>query len=464
MADSDSTHYHRPHILIVCHALSGHLSPLIRIANDLHRRGWPISFLGPTAHRARIEAAGAAFYGLKGDADLDDKLYYERPTIPGYNDLHWVERGKVDLRLQCLEPLVTQWENLKSALLTLHHQEPDRQVIIMAEAFFLGIMPLKYGALLPSGVRSPKTVCVSVTVPALWSVDLPPFVHPLPFDPTPAGRARNGQMWEKRARSIRPLTELLDHKLLAAGATRGVGEPFLAGSNYKCHDVILQLGVPGFEYPRCDWPSGFKFAGLVQGVAKGVVTEPPFPWWHELPTNSSLDFQDPRRKKVVLVAQGTVETDPRDLIVPTIQAFAEKGDILVVGVLGWKDATLSDSIRVPSNVRIADYLSYDAALEHADVWVHNAGYGAVNHGIAHGVPMVVAGEGMDKTENARRVAWTGIGVDLGSARPTVEQVRQGIASVLHQHSFTERVRALMAQSKEIDCFELIQDELEKMVE
>jgi UDP:flavonoid glycosyltransferase YjiC (YdhE family) len=121
-----------------------------------------------------------------------------------------------------------------------------------------------------------------------------------------------------------------------------------------------------------------------------------------------LDREDPKRKKVVLVAQGTVEINPRHLIIPTIQAFAEREDILVVAILGWKDAKLSDFIKVPSNARVADCLSYDAALEHANVWVHNAGYGAVNHGIAHGiahgVPMVVAGGGMDKTENARRVA------------------------------------------------------------
>ena len=49
----------------------------------------------------------------------------------------------------------------------------------------------------------------------------------------------------------------------------------------------------------------------------------------------------------------------------------------------------------------------DAALAHADAWVHNGGFGAVCHGLAHGVPQVVAGEGMDKGENAARVARSG---------------------------------------------------------
>jgi hypothetical protein len=150
----------RPYVLIVCHALSGHLGPLIRIANGLHCRNWQVAFLGPTAHRLRIEAAGAEFFGLQGEADLDDKLYYENPQFPDCHSLHWVERGKIDLRLQCLEPLVTQWENFKTTLVDIHRRYPERQVIVVAEAFFLGVMPLKYGAPLPPEVKAPKIVCV----------------------------------------------------------------------------------------------------------------------------------------------------------------------------------------------------------------------------------------------------------------------------------------------------------------
>ncbi|KAH8668815.1 hypothetical protein BX600DRAFT_435332 [Xylariales sp. PMI_506] len=449
-----------PHILVVCHGLSGHLAPLIRIASGLHSRGWQLSFLGPTAHRSRIESTGAEFFALKGDADLDDKLYYEKPSILDYNSLHWVERGKIDLRLQCIEPLVTQWELFKSTLVTLHNREPERQLIVVAEAFFLGIMPLKYGAPLPPGVPMPETVCISVTVPALRSIDLPPFIHPLPFDQTPAGRARNEQMWEKREKSAKLLTELLDQKMVSAGATKAIGEPFLAGANYTCHDVILQLGVPGFEYPRSDWPSGFKFVGLVQGPpSKTPMKDPDFSWWRELTDNSSLDFNGPQRKRVILVAQGTVEINPEDLILPTLRAFAERQDVLVVAILGWKDAKLPGLERPPSNARIADYLSYDLALEQSDVWVHNAGFGAVNHGIAHGVPMVVAGEGMDKTENARRVASSGIGIDLGSSKPSVDQVRQAVEQVLGESSFRERIGVLKKQSEDIDCLATIHQEL-----
>ncbi|KAI2463407.1 glycosyltransferase family 1 protein [Annulohypoxylon bovei var. microspora] len=465
-----------PFVLIVSHALTGHLAPLIRIAAALRALGWEPFFLGPTAHRRRIEAAGAVFLPLTGDADLDDKAYYARPPLPDYAALPWPSRVLVDLRAQCVAPLPTQWACLAAALHMLLARDPARGVVLLAEAFFYGALPLFHGAPVPQNLLG--TVCVSVTVPAIRSADLPPAGYPFAFDTSPEGRARNARLWERSwARKAAPLTALLDAKLREAGAARGAGEVFLSGANYTCHETILQLGVPGFEYPRSDWPRGFRFAGLVQGPPKAsaVTTttttkpkEPVFPWWEEIVSNSALSAlppSDPRRvqkKKVVVVAQGTVEIDPHDLIIPTLQAFASHEDVLVVAILGWKDADLASydsSVNIPPNARIADYLSYDSVLAHADVWVHNAGFGAVNHGIANGVPMVVAGEGMDKTENARRVAWSGIGVDLRCSRPSAEQVREGVERVLQDEQFTKCIHELQKQSEEIDCFSIVHEEL-----
>ncbi|KAI1463426.1 glycosyltransferase family 1 protein [Daldinia caldariorum] len=477
------TRAHRPFVLIVCHSLTGHLSPLIRIASALHARGWETLFLGPTAHRQGIEAAGAVFLPLRGDADLDDKVYYENPPQPGYASLHWAERVLIDLRRQCLDPLPTQWACFVDALRFLQTCDPERKIILLAEAFFYGALPLFYGASLPDGLKLEEillgSLCVSVTVPAIRSIDLPPAGYPFPFDSSPDGRKRNAKLWEKSwKRKSSDLAALLDTKLREAGARRTVNEIFLSGANYLCHDTILQLGVPGFEYPRSDWPRGFKFAGLVQGPPPNTKTlpsnskAPNFPWWSELTSNtalSTLPISDPSRaekKKVIVVAQGTVEINPRDLIVPTLQAFSNRSDVLVVAILGWKNASLLSygiDIEIPPNARIADYVSYDAVLAHADVWVHNAGFGAVNHGIANGVPMVVAGEGMDKTENSRRVAWSGIGVDLGCAKPSAQLVREGVERVLENESFLKRVQELQKQSREIDCFDMVHSELVRIM-
>ncbi|KAF3060365.1 4'-demethylrebeccamycin synthase [Daldinia childiae] len=409
---------HRPFVLIVCHSLTGHLSPLIRIATALHALGWETFFLGPTAHRRGIEATGAVFLPLREDADLDDKAYYENPPFPEYAALHWADRVLVDLRKQCLDPLPTQWSCFVDALRVLQTRDPERKIILLAEAFFYGTLPLFYGASLPHDLKLEEillgSLCVSVTIPAIRSVDLPPAGYPFPFDSSPDGR-------------------------------------------YKARHRVANPG----EQPSSPSPA----------PARNNKT-PNFPWWSELTFNTALSTllpSDPRRaakKKVIVVAQGTVEINPYDLIVPTLRAFANRSDVLVVAILGWKDANLSSygvDIEIPVNARIANYLSYDAALAHANVWIHNAGFGAVNHGIANGVPMVVAGEGMDKTENSRRVAWSGIGIDLGCAKPSVEQVRGGVERVLEDERFTERVRELRKQSQEINCFDMVHSELVRIM-
>ena len=503
----------RPYVLMISHVLMGHLAPMLRIAAALRARwGWRVFFLGPTSQRARIEASGATFLPLMGEADLDGRLYYESPPVDGYAELPWHERLLIDLERQCFDTIPAQWESLTDALRALRQRDSDRRVLVLAEAFFHGVLPLRYGAPLPAdlalpssgkaGPERPRSICVSVTIPAIRSRDLPPLGYPFPFDTSPEGRARNARLWERSwERRTARLAALLGERLREAGTPGDRPLPpdqraLFAGANYLCHERVLQLGVPGFEYPRTDWPDGFRFAGLVQGppsavnVAGGNRAAPPqekdpeFPWWPELVANSALARDDPRRKKVIVVTQGTVEINPEDLILPTIQAFApsttttnatlDPARLLVVAILGWKDSRLPAALASPpANVRVADYLTYDAALAHADVWVSNGGFGAVCHALAHGVPQVVAGEGMDKGENAARVARSGCGVDLRTGRPTADAIARAVAEVLaeedgpgsapdsetYRNRFVESAARLKRECESLDVFQIVHEEL-----
>lgn len=435
-------------ILFLCHPLTGHLTPALRVASELHRRGWPVSFLGPTTHRARIAASGAAFLPLQGDADIDDLLYYSpanpNPPVPGYHTLEWQHRALVDVQKHCYEPIPAQWACVKDALRHLRQRDPVKPVVVISEAFFHGILPLHFGASLPEGVEPPTTLCLSVTPPAIRSVDLPPFGFPLPFSQAPEGRARNAQCWAHWAQDTVALRSLFHAKLAEAGATRFPDGPVLDGTNYTSHAAILQIGVPSFEYPRSDFPPQFQFVGflpLARPPANGYPNLPA--WWDEVTTTD---------RSVVVVAQGTVETNPYDLIIPTIEAMRDRADVIVVAIMGLRGATLPGELDVPENVRVTDYLHYDAILPYARVWVHNGGYGAVTHGVAHGVPMVVAGEGQDKPENIKRIRHSHIGVGLGNAKPTVKDLKLSLDDVLSQKGYQDRVAVLRQETLDLDCF------------
>lgn len=436
------------HILFLCHPLTGHLTPALRVASDLLRRGWPVSFLGPTTHRARIAGSGVNFIPLQGEADIDDLLYYSpenpNPPVPKYHSLEWQDRALVDVEKHFLEPIPAQWNRVKEILTRLQAEDPDRPVVIITEAFFAGILPVYFGAPLPEGVKQPKTLCLSVTPPTIRSIDLPPFGYPLPFTQSHEGRARNIRAWEEWAEQTASLKKLFASKLAEAGATRFPQGPILDGVNYTSHNAILQIGVPGFEYPRSDWPPHFQFVGFLPLASPPPAGYPNLPgWWDEVTTTD---------RKVVVVAQGTVETNPYDLIIPTIEAMREREDVLVVAIMGRKGASLPGELDVPHNVRVTDYLHYDAVLPYASVWVHNGGYGAITHGVAHGVPMVVAGEGQDKPENIRRVRYSGIGVGLGTAKPSVKDLKLGLDDVLNQKKYKDRVATLRQETTDLDCF------------
>ena len=80
--------------------------------------------------------------------------------------------------------------------------------------------------------------------------------------------------------------------------------------------------------------------------------------------------------------------------------------------------------RLPANVRVERFIPHDRLLPHVDVMVTNGGYGGVQQALAHGVPLVVAGDSEDKPEVAARVHWSGAGVDLRTGRPSPARWRR----------------------------------------
>lgn len=171
-------------------------------------------------------------------------------------------------------------------------------------------------------------------------------------------------------------------------------------------DHYAQFAVPGFEYPRRDLPPTVSFVGPVSRISRPAALPD---WW------SDLDEGRP----VVHVSQGTiVNEDPSELILPTLRALADH-DVLVVVTTG--GASLAALGTLPQNARAAEFIGYDDLMPRVDVFVTNGGYGGLHYALAHGAPMVVAGDTEDKFETSRRVEWSRTGVNLRAAprRPSL---------------------------------------------
>jgi MGT family glycosyltransferase len=164
-------------------------------------------------------------------------------------------------------------------------------------------------------------------------------------------------------------------------------------------------------------------------------------------------------KHVVLVTQGTIATEPDDLLAPTVEGLAGQ-DVFVVATTGGADpAILGD---LPPNAIVERYVPYAALLPHVDVMVSNGGFGSVQLAIAHGVPIVVAGTSEDKREVTAHVAWSGVGINMRTDRPTPRAVAAAVEQLLSERSFRDRALALKAQIGDVRPAEQAADLLERL--
>jgi UDP:flavonoid glycosyltransferase YjiC (YdhE family) len=141
--------------------------------------------------------------------------------------------------------------------------------------------------------------------------------------------------------------------------------------------------------------------------------------------------------------QGTLANHNFGLLIgPTLAALANEPDLLVVATAGRRPI---DAIPgpIPGNPRLAQYLPFEWMLPKVNVFVTNGGYGSVNQAMSFGIPLVTAGLTEDKADVNARVAWSGVGIDLGTDAPTPEALRDAIRTVLDKPNHRARV-SLMA--------------------
>jgi UDP:flavonoid glycosyltransferase YjiC (YdhE family) len=226
------------------------------------------------------------------------------------------------------------------------------------------------------------------------------------------------------------------------------------------YDTTLQMCLPSLEYPRSDLAPSIRYAG---GLPKREI-DPQFPypsWWPEIKANAELPIGSPERKKVIPVTQGTVNLDYAQLVIPTIKAFAKRTDIIVIAILGAKGSSLPADFEVPANTRVVDFLPYDAALELAEVFITNGGYGSLMHGVLNGVPMVLCGETEDKMEVCARGEYAGLAINLRTQTPGAEQIYEAVAKISADPRYKAKALRLMQENEDMDSLSIIERQIMK---
>lgn len=431
----------KPYLVFAAAPADGHTNPMIRIVAELIKRGFEATFIGGPDYEDRIRATGADM--VQSGEFLSPEALAEREAVPpGMPRLLW------DLKHIFIDQTPGRWQILKSLLERLRAEDSQREIVVVSETYYMGANPLSLGASLPKGFDTrPKVVDINVVPYIASSIDTGPPGPGLPPDATPSGRARNkllNQMMETGpfAQSTERLNEI--YKELGIEGVPVTGSLF--DHWMFCHDVVLQMCPPSLEYPRSDMPSKVKFAGCMP--PKTMPSTFVYPeWWDQITRGD---------RRVVTVTQGTIANIHSHLIIPTIKALSDREDILVVAILGKKGATLASDMTIPANTHVIDYLPYDAILPFTSVFVMNAGYGGFLHGVANGVPLVLAGETEDKLEVAMRGEWSGVAVNLRKGEPTVEEVKEGVELVLNDAKYKKRVEEIRKENAGMRVFDVIE--------
>jgi len=404
--------------LIATMPIPGHVAPFTPVVRELLRRGHEVVWYGSNFFRNKIEASGARFEPIRSAIDFGDNDY----------NRHFPERAK----LGGLKQVVFDFEHLfvgsipgmvKDLRAILQHYKAD---VLLGDPAVAAMRVL-------SDKDGYPAATLNITVMGLYSRDLAAFGLGLPFNNSLLGRIRNRLsywlvdhvVFRSVNRAYRRLAKQHDWQVLPF---RPTASKFLQ----------LQPMVPSFEYPITDLPPQVHYIGaLLPDLPRDVVLPK---WWQ-----SMLDSGRP----IVLVTQGTIATNSDELIRPSLLALADE-NVWVIAATSNKRADELD-FAIPDNARVEPFVPFVAIMQHVALYITNGGYGGISIALTHGVPVISAGTTEDKMEVGNRVAYSGVGINLKTNVPTVEQVRDAVREVMGNSRYAQRAKAIQADLAKQDA-------------
>lgn len=403
--------------LVATTALMGHIVPVAPIIAELSRRGHSVRWYTGAAYRKRIESTGARFIPPEFARDFSltpvNEQFPLRAEITGINSLLF------DIEHIFAAEAAGQTIDLQNAL----HQEPAD--LLLADSAFLPHRWIHELGGPPWATLNPFTVNLS-------GRDIPPFGLGSPPATTQTGRLRVAAQQQIGKRLLyRRSTKYVDRLRQRIGL-QPTGQLFW--DRALSPFLYMQGSIPGLEYPRTDLPPQVHFIGPTIATGKPAPFDPP-DWWHELSSG----------RPVILVTQGTLSTNPDQLLRPAINALEKVDAMVIVTTGGTPVETITEHQQIPANVRVESFVPFEHLLPHVDVMVTNGGYNGVQQALRHGVPLVVAGATEDKLEVNARVAWTGAGIDLMTPTPEPDLISNATRRILQDDGFRTRAGHLSAE-------------------
>ncbi len=393
-------------ILMCAMPLVGHVTPLLPLARELVTRGHAVHFYTGSRFREQVESAGARFEAMSAALDPG-----ERPLedfLPELRELTGVAQLKYALKRFFIDSGHGQVSDLREIVPRV---EP---AAIVADSSFRG------AALLHELGEGPPWVAVNIFPLMLSSRDTAPFGPGILPMAGRLGRLRNAVLQKLATRIL--MRDVAAHAN-AQRTSLGLPPRSELVFDYALSPFLyLQAGVASLEYRRSDLAPQVHFVGPMTDPSTGDAQDLPS-WWGDVVSSD---------RPVIHITQGTANTDPHELLIPSVRALADENALVVATTGGPAIDTLGT---LPDNARAAEFIPHAALLPHVAVMVTNGGYGGVLSALTHGIPLVVAGATQDKPEVANRVQFARAGINLRTGTPTDADIRKAVLQVLADPTF-----------------------------
>jgi UDP:flavonoid glycosyltransferase YjiC (YdhE family) len=138
---------------------------------------------------------------------------------------------------------------------------------------------------------------------------------------------------------------------------------------------------------------------------------------------------------VVYVTLGTVGNQRPEIFAAIIAGLRDEPLQLIVTV--GRNQNPTDFGPEPQNVHIERYIPQSLLLPHCDLVVSHAGFNSVLAAIAHGLPQVAIPLSADQPDHARRCAMLGVGRVIEYDALSPETVRRAVLTVLADPTYRE---------------------------
>ncbi len=416
----------RKKILFASFPADGHFNPLTGLAVHLSLTGYDVRWYTSSGYAKKLAKLNIPHYPFKKAIDVSDNNFDQ--FFPG-REKKKTQIGK--LKFDIINAFILRGPEYYEDIKAIHASFPFD--LMIADCAFTGIPFVKERMRIP-------VISIGVMPLTETSKDLPPAGLAMTPSYTALGKLLQSVLRAAANMIIFKQPHRVMYQLFEKYQLPHKGES-LFDMNIQKSDLFLQIGTPGFEYYRSDLSRHIRFIGPLLPHATTTVHKQ---WF------------DPRLveyKKMILVTQGTVEKDPRKLLIPTLEAFKDTEVLLVVTTGGSQTTELRESYP-HKNIIIEDYIPFAEVMPYADAYITNGGYGGVMLGVEHKLPMVVAGVHEGKNEICARVGYFKLGINLKTETPSPRQIKLAVEKILSDNSYKINVEKLEKEFTEYDPFEL----------